>query len=45
MNTRVMSMMENGFMTKLFSFSKPKKINWESFFRSAVKKLAFRLLR
>ena len=36
MNTRVMSMMESKFMTKLLSLSKPEKIDWDGIFKKAV---------
>lgn len=39
MNSRVMSMMESKVMTKLLSLSKPKKINWDSFFKQTITKL------
>ena len=44
MNTRVMSMMESKFMTKLFSLSKPEKINWDGFFKKAVNKIGVPLM-
>ena len=39
MNSRVMSMMESKVMTKLLSLSKPKNIDWDSFFKKTINKL------
>lgn len=36
MNTRVMSMIESKFITKLLSLSKPEKINWDGLFKKLV---------
>ena len=44
MNTRVMSMMESKVMTKLFTFSKPEKINWEGVFKTMLNKLGIPLI-
>ena len=44
MNVRVESMMESKFMTKLSSLSRPKKINWDNFFKNMVRKVGVPLI-
>ena len=44
MNARVLSMMENKVLSKLFSISNPKKINWDGFFRKLINKVGVPLI-
>ncbi len=44
MNTRVMDMIESKFMIKILSLSKPKKIDWDSFFKKIVQTLGVPLM-